>query len=71
MATPEVDRGLALADPRGLAAVQARGSPASPRMDGVRLTDEDLDQVYRAMRRGTAAAVAPDPALLRTARADL
>jgi hypothetical protein len=71
MATPEVDRGLALADPRGLAAVQARGSPASPRMDGVRLADEDLDQVYRAMRRGTAAAVAPDPALLRTARADL
>jgi site-specific DNA recombinase len=40
-------------------------------MDGVRLTDEDLDQVFRAMRRGTAAAVAPDPGLLRTARADL
>ncbi len=40
-------------------------------MDGLHLTDEDLDQVYRAMRRGTAAPVAPDPELLRAGRADL
>jgi DNA invertase Pin-like site-specific DNA recombinase len=40
-------------------------------MDGVRLSDDDLDQVFRAMRRGTAVPVAPDPGLLRTARADL
>jgi DNA invertase Pin-like site-specific DNA recombinase len=40
-------------------------------MDGVRLTDDDLDQVFRAMRRGTAAPVAPDPGLLRATRADL
>ncbi len=40
-------------------------------MDGVRLNDEDLGQVLRAMRRGRAAPVAPDPGLIRAARSDL
>ena len=40
-------------------------------MDGVRLDDADLDQVVRAMRRGTAAPVASDPGLIAAARSDL
>ncbi len=40
-------------------------------MDGVHLGDDDLAQVFRAMRRGTTAPLAPDPDLLRAARAEL
>ena len=40
-------------------------------MDSVRLGDEDLDQVFRAMRRGTAAPVTPDPGVLRSVRSEL
>ena len=40
-------------------------------MDGVHLSDEGLEQVFRAMRRGTAAPVTPDPSLQRAARAEL
>jgi DNA invertase Pin-like site-specific DNA recombinase len=40
-------------------------------MDGVRLDDEDLAQVFRAMRREIAPPVAPDPDLLRAARSEL
>ncbi len=40
-------------------------------MDGVHLDEDDLQQVFRAMRRGTAVAAAPDPGLLRAARAEL
>jgi hypothetical protein len=40
-------------------------------IDGVRLGDDDLDQVFRAMRREAAAPVVPDPGVLRSARSEL